>query len=77
VISLSGHLTGSIFSQDCIISENKLPKIEKVVYKFLIFDLEFLIWTNRERSCLNVPEVIVMCPLIVIANEKDFFCYFL
>ena len=28
-------------------------KIENVVYKFLIFDLVFLIWTNRDRLCLT------------------------
>jgi hypothetical protein len=36
---------------------NKFPKIEKVVYKFLIFDLKILIWTNREMF-LNTVEFI-------------------
>jgi hypothetical protein len=32
-------------------------KYIEVVLKFLIFDLEFLIWTNRGRSCMNVLDV--------------------
>jgi hypothetical protein len=38
-------------------------EIENVVYKFLIFDLVFLIWTNRDRLLVSC------CARIVNQNK--------
>jgi hypothetical protein len=44
-----------MYDKDNIATSVKIGcrEIENVVYKFLIFDLVFLIWTNRDRLCLT------------------------